>query len=126
MLVGSVDGWAVRLNCASIVSFAAIASVQQGVPIITLMRFVTEIADQSLHVSNAHAEGRSSLADDIFFNHDAAKIVSPIFECNLPNLLPLSDPGALDVQNVVQIDSTQGLHPQVFVRANGGRTELRV
>src|SRR5207237_4470036 len=122
MLVGSVDGWAVRLNCASIVP--AVGLVQYVIPIITLMWFVAEIADQSLHVSNAHAEGRPGLADDIFFNHDTAQVVGPVFERNLTNLLPLSNPRTLDVLDVIQIDAAQGLHPQVFMRANRRSTQL--
>ena len=44
----------------------------------------------------------------------------------LKNLQTLRDPGALDVFKVVEIDAAQCLHPQIFRRAHGRRTELSV
>lgn len=46
--------------------------IHQLIPIVSLARFVTEVRNQALHVGSAHAKCRSSLRDNIFFNHDAA------------------------------------------------------
>ena len=64
------------------------ALIYQLVPIIPLARFVTEIADEPLHVGDAHAERRARLAHHIFLNHDAPQIVRAVFQRNLPDLQP--------------------------------------
>src|SRR4051794_32965714 len=57
--------------------------VQQVIPVIALMRFVTEFCDEPLHVFYAHSESCTGLRDDVFFNHDAAEIVCAILQCDL-------------------------------------------
>src|ERR1051325_2562977 len=86
-------------------------SIHQLIPVVSLTRLVTQVDDEALHVRHAHAKSSASLRDNIFFNHDAAEIVCAVLQRDLPNLLSLRDPRALNVWDVIQVNSCQRLHP---------------
>src|SRR5690242_10906603 len=65
----------------------------QAIPIIALARFVTQIADEAVHVFHLHAEGRARLGNDILLDHNAPEIVGAIFEGDLADGWALSHPG---------------------------------
>ena len=88
-----------------------------SIPVITLPRFEPKITDEAPHIGNVHAKSGASTAHHVFFNHDAAQIVGPIFERDLPNLKTLSHPGALDIRNVIEIDPTERLGSEILVGA---------
>ena len=90
------------------------------------MRFVTEFVDQPLHIGHGHAESRAGLRHHVLLNHDAAEVVRAVFQRDLADLESLRDPGALYIRNIVQVNPAQRLHPQIFVRADRRRFELRV
>ena len=100
--------------------------IQQAIPVVALMRFVAQIGNQPLHVGDGHAEGRAGLADDIFLNHDAAEVVRAEFQRNLADFQTLRDPRALDVGEIIQVNPAQRLRPQILVRADRRRFQLRV
>ena len=90
------------------------------------MRFVTKLFDEALHISNGHAEGRAGLRHHILFDHDASKVVGAVLEGDLADFLALGDPRTLDIGEIVQVDSREGLGAQVFVGANCGSAEFRM
>src|SRR5690348_4081001 len=71
--------------------------IQQTVPVVPLVGFVTQILNQSLHIRNRHAESCSSLRNHIFFDHDASQVIGPTFKGDLPNFLALRHPGTLNI-----------------------------
>src|SRR5688572_9279765 len=81
----------------------------QSVPVVTLPRFVPEVANKALHVGHAHAESCASLADHVLLDHDTAQIVRTVLQGHLPDVLALRDPRTLDVRNVVQVNAGQRL-----------------
>ena len=90
------------------------------------MRLVADVLDEPLHVGNSHAEGRARLRHDIFLNHDAPEIVRAVFQSDLADFQSLRHPRALDVGEIIQIDSAERLRSQILVRADGGRFQFRV
>src|ERR1700722_18684198 len=67
-------------------------STNESIPIIALLRLVTEVGDEAPHVRHAHAKRGARLAHHVFLNHDAAQIVRTVLERDLPDFLPLRDP----------------------------------
>ena len=54
-------------------------SIQKVIPIISLMRFVTQIFNQPVHVRHRHSKSCAGLGHDIFFNHDTTQIIRAKF-----------------------------------------------
>src|SRR6266498_3395872 len=65
---------------------------EQPIPVVPLPWLVAQVADEPLHVGHAHAESGARLADDVFFDHDAAEIIRAKFQRDLADLLPLGHP----------------------------------
>src|SRR5438093_12442720 len=83
-------------------------SVQQAVPIISLMRLISEVGNEPLHIGHAHAKGRAGLRDNILLAHDASKIIRTALERDLSDLLTLCYPRTLDVRNVIEVNARKG------------------
>src|SRR5204862_5209370 len=118
---GSWRDWWYRSNSPTLVP-----SLDQPIPVVTLVRLVAQVRDQPLHVRHAHAEGRARLRDHVLLNHDAAQIIGAVLQRDLANVRTLRHPGTLDVRDVVQVNPAQRLGPQIFMRADRRRFQLRV
>ena len=90
------------------------------------MRFVANVFDEPFHIVNVHAKTRAGPADDVLLNHDAAEIVRAKLERNLADFLSLRHPRTLDARKIIEINPAQCLCPQIFMRANRRRLQLRV
>ena len=79
-----------------------------------------------MHVGNRHSESGTGLGNHVFLDHDAAEVVGAVLEGDLADFLALGDPRTLDIGEIVQVDSREGLGAQVFVGANCGSAEFRM
>lgn len=98
----------------------------EPVPIVALPGFVTEVANQSVHVGDAHSVFGAGFGDDVFFYHDAAEVVCAEFQCDLPDLGPLRDPRALNILEIVEVNPAERLSAEVFVRTGRRQLQARV
>ena len=88
--------------------------VQNPVLVVTLSRNEPRLPHEVTDDGLVQAVGRARGTDDVLLHHDAAHVVGPEEQPELSDLRSHRDPGASDRVDIVQVESAQGLHPQVF------------
>src|SRR4029077_12621692 len=74
---------------------------------------VARVGDEALHFREGHPPGRARGGHDVFFHHEGPEVIGPEPEGHLADLRTHGDPRRLDVRDVVQHDTRDGLGPEV-------------
>src|SRR5207245_1453303 len=74
---------------------------------------VAGLPDQALDLRARGAAMGPGGAYHVLFDHDAAHVVRTELQGDLADLLPLGDPGRLEVRDVIEVEPRDGLRPEV-------------
>jgi len=88
---------------------------------VALPRNIPQFADAVLDLLQSQAKGCAGSRDHVFLDHQAPHVVGAEKQRELTDFRPLCDPGRLDIGNVVQIQSGDGLRAQIIVSAGTGQ-----
>ena len=87
------------------------------------MRLVADFGHEPANRCLIRAKRCSGRGNDIFFHHDAAKIVGAKFQGNLADRWALGDPTRLHVREIIEKDPGQRLGPQILLGTHGRREQ---
>lgn len=70
--------------------------------VVSAFGLVSCIRNHFLDIFYSYVERSAVLANHVFLDHQAAEVICPVIKTQLSNVLPLSDPGNLEIIDIVQ------------------------